>query len=115
MLDIRPQNGTYIYSSSEAFEEESEFNFIRLNNWLKHFGFEVHGFEIIEKLGQQKPEFIKGFHASGHAAKSDLMRAIETIDPDYIIPVHTENPNWFKEQFDNALLIKNGKKNNFNY
>jgi len=113
LLDIKPQNGTYIYSSSEAFEEESEFDFIRLNNWLKHFGFEVHGFEIIEKLGQQKPEFIKGFHASGHAAKSDLMRAIETIDPDYIIPVHTENPSWFKEHFDNTLLIKNGKKNNF--
>ncbi|MFX1313713.1 MAG: ribonuclease J, partial [Promethearchaeota archaeon] len=37
LLDIKPQNGTYIYSSSEAFEEESEFDFVRLNNWLKHF------------------------------------------------------------------------------
>ncbi|GAG95504.1 unnamed protein product [marine sediment metagenome] len=43
------------------------------------------------------------------------MRAIKTIDPDYIIPVHTENPNWFKEHFDNTLLIKMGKKITSNY
>ncbi len=110
LLDIKPKNGTYIYSSSEAFEEESEFDFIRLNNWLRHFQFEVHGFEIIEKKGVLKPEFIKGFHASGHASKSDLTRAIETIDPDYIIPVHTENPQWFKENFENTVLLNIGEK-----
>ena len=110
LLDIKPKNGAYIYSSSEAFEEESEFDFIRLNNWLKHFKFEVHGFEMIKKKGVFKPEFTKGFHASGHASKSDLIRAIETIDPDYIIPVHTENPQWFKENFENTVLLKIGEK-----
>ncbi|MFX1588160.1 MAG: MBL fold metallo-hydrolase, partial [Promethearchaeota archaeon] len=60
LLDIKPIKGTYIYSSSEAFEEESEFDFIRLNNWLKHFGFEIHGFEIIEQNGKLKPEFVRG-------------------------------------------------------
>ncbi|KKL64462.1 hypothetical protein LCGC14_2164790, partial [marine sediment metagenome] len=29
LLDIKPKEGTYIYSSSEAFEEESEFDFLR--------------------------------------------------------------------------------------
>ena len=53
LLDIKPNNGTYIYSSSEAFEEEAEFDFIRLNNWLKHFGFEVHGFKIVKKDGKE--------------------------------------------------------------
>ena len=110
LLDIKPQNGTYIYSSSEAFEEESEFDFIRLNNWLKHFGFQVYGFEIVEKKGKFVPEFRKGFHASGHASKSDLIWAIETIDPDYIIPVHTENPDWFKENFDNVKLLSEGEE-----
>ncbi len=110
LLDIKPQNGTYIYSSSEAFEEESEFDFIRLNNWLKHFGFEVHGFEIVEKDRKLTPEFIKGFHASGHASKSDLIWAIETVDPEYIIPVHTENPIWFKENFSNVILLKEGEE-----
>ena len=110
LLDIKPQKGTYIYSSSEAFEEESEFDFIRLHNWLQHFGFEVHGFEIVEKDGKVIPEFIKGFHASGHASKSDLTWAIDTIDPDYIIPVHTENPSWFKENFENVKLLQEGEK-----
>jgi ribonuclease J len=113
LLDFKPQDGTYIYSSSEAFDEESEFDFIRLDNWLKHFGFKVYGFKIIEKNGLIKPEFIKGFHASGHASKSDLKHAIEAIDPDYIIPVHTENPNWFKEHFDNTYVLKEGEKITF--
>jgi ribonuclease J len=110
LLDIKPQKGTYIYSSSEAFEEESEFDFIRLHNWLEHFGFEVHGFEIVKKNGRITPEFVKGFHASGHASRSDLTWAVETIDPDYIIPVHTENPAWFKEKFDNVKLLQEGEQ-----
>ena len=110
LLDIKPQDGTYIYSSSEAFEEESEFDFIRLNNWLKHFDFNICGFEILNERGRVKPEFTKGFHASGHASKSDLRWAIDTIDPDYIIPVHSENPVWFKENFDKVKLLNEGEK-----
>jgi len=113
LLDVRPEQGTYIYSSSEAFDEESEFDFVRLSNWLNHFNFKIHGFKMVDKNGLIKPEFSKGFHASGHASKSDLIHAIETIDPDYIIPVHTENPNWFKEQFDNARLCKEEEKIRF--
>jgi ribonuclease J len=113
LLDVKPEQGAYIYSSSETFDEESEFDFIRLNNWLKQFDFEVYGFKMIEKNGLIKPEFIKGFHASGHASKSDLIHAVETIDPDYVIPVHTENPKWFKKQFDKTLLLEEGEKINF--
>ena len=109
LLDIKPQNGTYIYSSSEAFQEESEFDFIRLNNWLQHLGFEIHGFEIRNSDGRLKPEFTHGLHASGHASKSDLQWAIDTIDPDYLIPIHTEIPAWFKENYDNAILLQEGE------
>ncbi|MFX0025733.1 MAG: MBL fold metallo-hydrolase [Candidatus Hermodarchaeota archaeon] len=106
LLDIKPIKGTYIYSSSEAFEEESEFDFIRLNNWLKHFGFEIHGFEIIEQKGKLKPDFVRGYHASGHLSQNEIRWAIERIDPDVIIPVHTENPQWFGEKFENAVLLR---------
>jgi ribonuclease J len=109
LLDIKPEGGTYIYSSSEAFEEEAEFDFIRLNNWLTHFGFKIYGFEISRKKDPLKPKFQKGFHASGHASKSDLIWAIETINPDVIIPVHTDNPEWFIDSFENVSLIKDGK------
>jgi len=110
LLDIKPGKGMYIYSSSEAFEEESEFDFIKLNNWLKYFNFEIIGFEVVEEGGKIKPKFSEGFHASGHASKKDLRWAIETVDPDTIIPVHTDNPEWFRENFENAVLLKNGQR-----
>ncbi|MFX1497022.1 MAG: MBL fold metallo-hydrolase [Promethearchaeota archaeon] len=109
LLDINPTKGTYIYSSSEAFAEESEFDFIRLNNWLRHFGFEIYGFEIIEKQNRLKPEFVRGFHASGHLSQSEIRWVIERIDPDIIIPVHTDNPKWFKENYDNVILLQDGQ------
>ncbi len=110
LLDIKPYNGTYIYSSSEAFEEESEYPFIRLYNWLKFFKFKIVGFEIIEEGARIKPQFTKGYHASGHVSKSDLVKIIGTIDPDIIIPVHTDNPEWFSKNFDNAVLLKDDEK-----
>ncbi|MFX1376200.1 MAG: MBL fold metallo-hydrolase [Promethearchaeota archaeon] len=109
LLDIKPNSGTYIYSSSEAFEEESEFDFVRLNHWLKHFKFKIYGFEVIDEGTREKPIFTKGFHASGHASKKDLRWAIEIINPDIIIPVHTDNPEWFSENFDNAVLLEDGQ------
>jgi len=109
LLDIKPNKGSYIYSSSEAFTEESEFDFVRLNNWLKFFGFDIYGFEIIEEEGKEKPKFIKGFHASGHASRKDLLRAIDTINPDVVIPVHTDNPEWFKDNLDKVILMKDGE------
>ncbi|MFX1350051.1 MAG: ribonuclease J [Promethearchaeota archaeon] len=110
LLDIKPDGGTYIYSSSEAFEEESEFDFTRLNNWLKFFNFKIIGFEIIEEGERIKPQFMKGYHASGHVSKSDLINTIETIDPEVIIPVHTDNPSWFSENFENAIILNENEK-----
>jgi len=109
LLDVRPFGGTYLYSSSEAFEEESEFDFVRLNNWLSNFGFKILGFEVVEEDGKLKPKFTRGYHASGHASKSDLIKTIESIDPDIIIPVHTDTPSWFDQNFDNVVLLKDGE------
>ena len=67
-------------------------------------------YNVKKKEKKFTPEFIKGFHASGHASKSDLRWAIDTIDPDYIIPVHTENRIWFKDNFSNVILLKEGEK-----
>ena len=111
LLDVMPDGGVYIYSSSEAFGEEQEFSFLRLWNWIKHFGFEVHGFRI-DKSG--KPTFEKGLHASGHLSKSEIVEVVEKIDPDYVIPVHTENPAWFVERFENAVVVRDGETVEFN-
>ncbi len=108
LLDVMPHGGVYIYSSSEAFGEEQEFSFLRLWNWLRYFGFEVHGFKVDE---HGKPVFERGLHASGHVSREELVRVIDEIDPDYIIPVHTENPMWFKENWgEKTVVLKNGER-----
>jgi ribonuclease J len=109
LLDIRPEQGTYVYSSSEAFEEESEYDFLRLTQWLETFHFSICGFEIVEKGGRETPSFIKGYHASGHVSRKDIRKVIEKIDPDVIIPIHTDNPDWFYENFDNVIKVKEGQ------
>ncbi|NJE60377.1 ribonuclease J [Thermococcus sp. 21S7] len=107
LLDIMPNSGTYIYSSSEAFGEEQEFSFLRLWNWLKYFRFEVRGFRV---AGDGRPVFEKGLHASGHISREELIEVINEIDPDYIVPVHTENPWWFKDNWgEKAIVLKNGE------
>jgi len=107
LLDIMPDGGTYIYSSSEAFGEEQEFSFLRLWTWLKYFRFDVHGFKVTK---EGRPVFEKGLHASGHISKDELRDVIDEVDPDYIIPVHTENPWWFKKNWDEkTIILKNGE------
>ena len=36
-------------------------------------------------------------HASGHVSKDDLVKFIELVNPDTIIPVHTDNPERLEE------------------
>lgn len=106
LLDIKPDNGTYIYSSSEAFSEEQIIDLQRLWKWLNYLKFNVCGFDMVQIGGELIPNFIKGYHASGHASKGELREVIEKIDPDTLIPVHTTNINWFKDNFENIADIK---------
>lgn len=107
LLDIKPPAGaTYLYSSCEAFNEEMEIDFVRLGHWLDRFGITPYGFSITT---QGKPEFDSRFHASGHASRDDLAWAIDQIDPDVIIPVHTMRREWFDENFEGVMRVKEGE------
>ena len=106
LLDIKPKRGMYIYSSAEALSEEQELDFVTLYNWLKKFNFQIRGFS----WKGEGLVFEKGYHASGHASPEDIRKIIEIVDPDKIIPVHTLNPQWFKQEFGKAAkIIKNGR------
>jgi ribonuclease J len=106
LLDIKPDRGTYIYSSCEAFTEEMEIDFVRLGNWLERFGMQSSGFCIGEN---GKPEFDPGYHASGHASRKDLAWVIDQVSPDVLIPVHTLWRGWFTENFENVAMVEEGK------
>jgi ribonuclease J len=114
LLDIKPNGGTYIYSACEAFSEEMEIDFARLWHWLERFNIKPIGFSVEKTNGSEyKPCFDKRFHASGHASREDITWVIDQVDPDCIVPIHTESRNWFAENFENALLLKEGASHGF--
>jgi len=48
---------------------------------------------------------VKGFHASGHLSQNDIVKVIEEINPDKIIPIHTQHPEWFRATFPKTVTI----------
>ncbi|QLH75552.1 MAG: ribonuclease J [Methanomassiliicoccales archaeon] len=118
LLDIRPDRGLYIYSGSGSFDEEQDHDFERLDNWIRLLGMRKVGFEMGEREGRRgkrvkEPLFTPGFHASGHASKAALKKMIDTIRPEYLLPVHTENGSFFREEIssvprENIILPKDG-------
>jgi len=110
LLDVRPDGGIYIYSSSEAHGEEQEIDMRRLWEWLKFFGMEVHGFEVGE---DGRPQFGGGLHASGHASPEDLLFVAREIKPQMLVPIHTESPGFFARELGKepieVRLVSNGE------
>lgn len=103
-LDIQPEGGTYIYSSSEAYDEEMLIDHQRIKNWLDYFGFELYG-----TLGRDRER--SGFHASGHIHGPGIEEMVETIKPYMLIPVHTQDGEFFSrfEGFCKVVWPERGK------
>jgi len=57
---------------SKIFVEE------RKHNWLERFGIQ---------------SFLA--HASGHASADEIKKMVEMINPQYLIPIHTQHRNFF--------------------
>ncbi|UCH72166.1 MAG: MBL fold metallo-hydrolase [Thermoplasmatales archaeon] len=75
LSDIKPRDAIWIKSSCEPFSDDMEIDEERKNNWLEHFN-------------------IKRFtaHASGHASGEEIKKMIKKINPEILIPIHTEHP-----------------------
>ncbi len=96
---LRPAEGSiYLYSSSEAHNEEQQLDFKRLHNWLDHFKITRIGLPVeVEPSRWETPEEERGYHASGHASGPELLELIKQIGPKALIPIHTENPEYFRQ------------------
>ncbi len=81
----------YIHSNSEAYTEEQNIDFIRLLKWLSYFNIEPKGL----RKEDDKIVFDRIYHASGHISPKGLEELIDVINPDIIVPVHTESLDWF--------------------
>jgi ribonuclease J len=84
LVDIKPKDATWIKSSTEPFSAEMILDDVRRQNWLKLF-----------KVTLVKEQT----HASGHASQEELLEMIKKIQPEKVVPVHTEKP----DEFDRLL------------
>jgi len=97
---IRPNPGSlYLFSSSEPHDEEQEIDFRRLHNWLKVFELTPFGLPVERDGEWQIPDEERGLHASGHACGTDLINVARAVKPEILIPVHSEYPNFYIENF----------------
>ncbi len=103
---MRPRAGSlYVYSSSEPHDEEQEIDFRRLHEWLKHFGLRGIGLPVESDGEWQIPDGEKGLHASGHASGSDLLEIARQINPEVLIPVHSEHPDFYSEHLSGEVNV----------
>jgi ribonuclease J len=93
LVDIEPQPGSrFIHSMSEPFSEEDIEDQV-MHNWIDHFKMQFHQ-----------------LHASGHLNKDQLVDLINYIQPKRVFPVHTENPQLFKNYCKSVEIIEYGKE-----
>jgi len=93
LIDIKPKPGSqFIHSMSEPFSEEDIEDQV-MHNWIDHFKMQFHQ-----------------LHASGHLNKDQLVDLINYIQPKRVFPVHTENPQLFKNYYKSVETIEYGKE-----
>jgi len=59
--------------------------------------------EFLEFM-EEKGVKVISLHTSGHADEKDFDKLIKKVEPEIIIPVHTENSEWFK-RYENCEVI----------
>jgi ribonuclease J len=105
LILIEPGPGSvYIYSSSEAYSEEQCADMWRLRNWLELLGIQAYGLPDPE-TGKPMPSE-RRFHASGHASADDLLKIIDLVNPKVLIPIHTEDPDFFRERCVKDRIVR---------
>lgn len=107
LVDLDPDGGTWLYSSSEAYDEEMAIDQRRLMNWLDHFGLRPVG----GLAGQPEDALTEGFHASGHIHPGGIEEVVDTINPEWIVPIHTpegegwRGAEWFVERWGDRVRV----------
>ncbi len=88
LIDIEPNGGTYIYSSSEARGEEQKVDHERLTAWLDLWD--------LKRVGGLPGAEAGPFHASGHIHAAGMEWVVGTINAERLLPVHTQKRSWFE-------------------
>lgn len=100
-LKVSPSD-TFIFSSTTIPGNEKNVN------------------RVVNEIYFHKGEVIRGLHISGHASQNDILKVIQTINPEWTVPIHGE----FAQQrlleklleergLSTPIFIKNGDKLTF--
>ena len=92
MMCIRSSMKQYLEKYSEEFSFEGGTLFYSMWEGYKK---EKNTKEFLEFM-EEKGVKIISLHTSGHADEKDFDKLIKKVEPKIIIPVHTENSEWFK-------------------
>ena len=49
-------------------------------------------------------------HSSGHAPLQDLQKLATALKPKMLVPIHTEDAEGFRRQFENVMTLRDGEK-----
>ena len=100
MMCVRSSMKQYLENYPEGFSFEGCTMFYSMWEGYKK---EKNMKEFLEFM-EEKGVKIISLHTSGHADEKDFDKLIKKVEPKIIIPVHTENSEWFKK-YKNCEVI----------
>jgi ribonuclease J len=103
-LGRKARPGAYIFSNSYWADQEQVLDLQVLLAWLRRLDFHLLP-ESLADLPQDPAGVRNPFHTSGHAPEPDLLEVVRRLRPRYLLPVHTERPERWRE-----LLFGEGTK-----
>ena len=100
MMCVRTSMKKYLEDRSKEFSFEGCVLFYSMWEGYK----KQENMKEFLKFMEEKGVKIISLHTSGHADKKDFDNLIKKVEPKIIIPVHTENSEWFK-RYENCEVI----------
>lgn len=104
VMCVRPSMRSYLEKLSQSLSFEGGILFYSMWNGYKENESTARFLQFMEG----KNVMVEDLHTSGHADTKTINELIERTNPEYIIPVHTENADWFT-QYKNSKTIFNSK------
>lgn len=97
LIDIKPGKGSvYIHSGGEPITSIDSENASILMNWVNYF---------------RLPYF--RVHSPGHASETEILEMVKEINPEIVLPIHTQVPERFNYISNTVRILEKGVMQDF--
>ncbi|WP_022799623.1 MBL fold metallo-hydrolase [Thermus islandicus] len=103
-LGGKARRGAYLFTNSYWADQEQILDLEVLLAWLGRLDFRLLP-EGLAKLPRDPAGVENPFHTSGHAPEPDLLEAVRRLRPRYLLPVHTERPERWRELYREGEVL----------